>query len=135
MRRALRLTPAVYALFLGLNAAAADQPHDKGGEVVSKSVSAVFGNTVKATYPDGRFQRYWFQRDGSWRAIGRRGKPSSGHWTAKGDEVCLRQSKPIPSPMKYCTTFPADAHVGASWPAKDMGGGAITLSVVKGGRG
>jgi hypothetical protein len=127
MRRALRLTPAAYALFLGLNAAAADAPPQ-----APKSLAAAFGNTVKATYPDGRFQRYWFQPDGTWRAIGRRGHASSGRWKAHGDEVCLKQTKPIPSPMKYCTTFPSDAHVGSSWPAKDMGGGAITLSVVKG---
>ncbi|MBW8813488.1 MAG: hypothetical protein JF588_08690 [Caulobacterales bacterium] len=132
MRRALRLTPAAYALFLGLNAAAADTPKDAPAKDVPKSLASAFGNTVKATYPDGRFQRYWFQPDGSWRAIGRRGHSSSGHWTAHGDEVCLKQSKPIPSPMKYCTTFPASARVGSSWPAKDMGGGAITLSVVKG---
>ena len=96
-------------------------------------LAAAFGNTVKATYPDGRFQRYWLQPDGTWRAIGRRGKPSSGKWTQKGDDLCLRQTKPFPAPTKYCTPFPASTKVGASWPAKDAGGGKITLSLVKGG--
>lgn len=131
MRKALRLAPATYALFLGLNAAAAPDAAPTYADV-PKSLKSAFGNTVKATYPDGRFQRYWFRPDGSWRAIGRRGRPSSGHWTAHGDRVCLKQSRPIPSPFKYCTTFPADAHVGSSWPAKDMGGGPITLSVLRG---
>ena len=96
-------------------------------------LSAAFGNTVRATYPDGRIQRYWFQADGTWRAIGRRGKASSGKWTADGDKVCLRQTKPFSGPMKYCTRFPDTVRVGASWPAKDVGGGRITLSIVKGG--
>ena len=102
-------------------------------DAAPQAVSAAFGNTIKATYPDGRFQRYWLQPDGTWRAIGRRGKPSSGKWTQKGDELCLRQTKPFPAPTKYCTPFPATTKVGASWPAKDAGGGKITLSLVKGG--
>jgi hypothetical protein len=96
-------------------------------------LAAAFGNTVKATYPDGRFQRYWFQPDGTWRAIGRRGTASSGKWTQKGESVCLKQQKPFGSPVKYCTTFPASGHLGSSWAAKDAGGGKITLSLVKGG--
>jgi hypothetical protein len=96
-------------------------------------LAAAFGNTVTATYPDGRVQRYWFQADGRWRAIGRRGKASSGKWTADGEKVCLRQSKPIPAPNRYCTQFPDTVRVGASWKAKDMGGGPITLRIVKGG--
>jgi hypothetical protein len=86
-------------------------------------LAAAFGNTVTATYPDGRVQRYW----------GRRGKASSGKWTADGEKVCLRQSKPIPAPNRYCTQFPDTVRVGASWKAKDMGGGPITLRIVKGG--
>ena len=97
-----------------------------------QGVALAFGNTIKATYPDGRYQRYWLQPDGTWRAIGRRGKASSGKWSQKGDELCLKQTKPFPSPVKYCTPFPATTKVGASWPAKDAGGGKITLSLVKG---
>ena len=96
-------------------------------------IAAAFGNTVKATYPDGRFQRYWLKADGTWRAIGRRGTASSGKWTQKGETLCLKQAKPFPSPFKYCTAFPSTGAVGASWPAKDAGGGKITLSLVKGG--
>jgi hypothetical protein len=96
-------------------------------------LAEAFGNTVKATYPDGRFQRYWFKADGTWRAIGRRGTASSGKWTQAGERVCLKQTKPFAGPFKYCTQFPDGARLGASWPAKDAGGGKITLSLVKGG--
>jgi len=96
-------------------------------------LAEAFGNTVKATYPDGRFQRYWFKADGTWRAIGRRGTASSGRWTQAGERVCLKQTKPFAGPFKYCTQFPDSARLGASWPAKDAGGGKITLSLVKGG--
>ena len=96
-------------------------------------LAVAFGNTIKATYPDGRFQRYWLQPDGTWRAIGRRGTASSGKWSQKGESLCLKQTKPFPAPMKYCTPFRADTKVGASWPAKDAGGGKIMLSLVKGG--
>ena len=96
-------------------------------------LAEAFGNTVKATYPDGRFQRYWFKADGTWRAIGRRGTASSGRWTQAGERVCLKQTKPFAGPFKYCTQFPDGAGLGSSWPAKDAGGGKITLSLVKGG--
>ena len=95
-------------------------------------LTAAFGNTVKARYPDGRIQRYWFKADGTWDAIGRRGKPSSGKWTAKGEQVCLKQTKPFAAPFKYCTTFPDHGAPGASWAAKSAGGDPIQLSVTKG---
>ena len=106
-----------------------------GGAVAAEPLgfAAACGNTVKATYPDGRFQRYWVQPDGTWRAIGRRGKPSSGKWTQKGESVCLKQTKPFAAPFRYCTDFSAAKGLGDSWPAKDAGGGKITLSLVKGG--
>jgi hypothetical protein len=122
-----RVLPAAYALFLGLNAEAgtAAQPQPRG-------VPVAFGNTVKALYPDGKHQRIWIKADGTWDAIGRRGKPSSGKWTQKGEKVCLKQVKPFPAPFSYCTRFPADGGVGAVWTSKDMAGEPIKLTVVKG---
>lgn len=102
-------------------------------EPAAHGLAAAFGNTVKATYPDGRFQRYWFQSGGTWRAIGRRGTASSGKWTQAGEKVCLKQTKPFVAPFKYCTHFPETGVIGSSWPAKDAGGGKITLSLVRGG--
>jgi hypothetical protein len=127
----LGLLLAAGALALAAPACAADKASATGK--ASAGFAAAFGNTVKATYPDGRFQRYWFKPDGTWSAIGRRGKPSSGKWTQKGDRVCLKQTKPFSSPFKYCTDFSAAKGIGDSWPAKDAGGGRITLSLVKGG--
>lgn len=123
--RGLRLLP-IAALALAASAHAAPE----GGP--NRGIAAAFGHTVKATYPDGRFQRYWFKPDGTWNAIGRRGKPSSGKWAQKGDKVCLKQTQPFASPFRYCTDFSAAKGVGSSWPAKDAGGGKITLSLEKG---
>ena len=126
MRPHLILSLAALGLTLSLGGEAAAAPAPRG-------VAAAIGNTVKATYPDGRFQRYWFSANGAWRAIGRRGKPSSGKWTRNGESVCLKQTKPFAGPFKYCTSFPSTGTLGSSWPAKDAGGGKITLSLVKGG--
>lgn len=96
-------------------------------------VAAAFGNTVKALYPDGRYQWLWFNSDGTWEAFGRRGKWSSGRWSEKeADKVCLKQSKPIPIPLSYCTNFPSDGRVGAVWSSKSMDGEPIKVTVVKG---
>ena len=119
--RAVLVLPA--ACLLGFGAMASAAP---------AGLTAAFGNTVKARYPDGRYQRYWFKADGSWEAIGRRGKPSSGTWTAKGDRVCLKQTKPFAGPLKYCTTFPDKNGPNATWTGKSAGGDPIQLSVVEG---
>ena len=123
MRTPLTLALAAITLTLCSSAVTAAEPR---GFVVA------FGNTVRATYPDGRFQRYWFKADGTWRAIGRRGAASSGKWTQAGEKVCLKQTKPFAGPFRYCTHFPADGALGSTWPAKDAGGGKIKLSLVKG---
>lgn len=115
---------AAYAAFFGLNAQAAEQ--------APKGVSAAFGNTIRTEYPDGRFQRIWLRADGSWDAIGRRGKPSSGKWTLKDGKVCMKQTKPFAAPFKYCTAIPADGAVGVKWTSKDMVGEPIKLTLVKG---
>ena len=96
-------------------------------------VAAAFGNTVKARYPDGRYQWLWFNADGTWEAFGRRGKWSSGKWAQKdADKVCLKQAKPIPIPLSYCTNFPTGSSVGAVWTSKSMEGEPIKVTVVRG---
>lgn len=123
----VRVTSAAYALFFGLNAQAATAPPPE-----PRGVAAAFGNTVKALYPDGKHQRIWLKPDGSWDAVGRRGKATSGRWTVNGEKVCLRQVKPIPIPISYCTDFPSAGGVGAVWTGKDMKGEPIKLTVVRG---
>lgn len=115
---------AAYAAFFGLNAQAAEPP--------AKGITAAFGNTIRTQYPDGRLQHIWLQSDGSWNAVGRRGKPSSGKWTFQDDKVCLKQAKPFPAPFKYCTPIPANGTVGVVWTSKDMAGEPIKLTLVRG---
>jgi hypothetical protein len=122
-----RVLPAAYVMFLGLNAQAANAPAPE-----PRGVAAAFGNTIKAVYEDGKFQRIWIRADGTWEAIGRRGKWSSGKWSQKGEKVCLRQTKPFPAPFSYCTRFPPDGGLGAVWASKDMTGQPIQLTLVKG---
>jgi hypothetical protein len=115
-----------YAMFFGLNVQAAEPaPEPKG-------VTAAFGNTIKATYPDGKHQRIWLKSDGAWEAIGRRGLASAGKWSVKDGRVCLRQTRPFPAPFRYCTDFPAEGGVGARWTGKDITGTPIDLTLVKG---
>ncbi|WP_395670442.1 hypothetical protein [Phenylobacterium sp.] len=97
-----------------------------------ESVAAAFGNTILATYPDGRNQRIWLHPDGRYDGIGRRGKPSSGRWSLKDDKVCLKQSKPFPAPISYCTEFPTAGGVGATWISKDIAGIPIQLTLIEG---
>jgi hypothetical protein len=96
-------------------------------------LAAAFGNTVMSIYPDGRTQKIWLHPNGDWDGQGRDGRPLAGHWALRGDKVCLRQTKPPTLPFfSYCTSFPADAHVGAVWASKDFGGAPIKLTVVQG---
>lgn len=127
----IRVSCAAYALFLGLNAQAADSP-PAAPKGEPRGVAAAFGNTVKALYPDGKHQHIWLKSDGTWEAIGRRRTASSGKWTVKGEKVCLKQSKPIPIPIRYCTEFPSEGRVGAVWAGKAMTGEQIKLTVVPG---
>ena len=119
---------AATPLFCGAaGAASAAEPARAGG------VAAAFGNTVKARYPDGRYQWLWFNADGTWEAFGRRGKWSSGKWLQKDEaKVCMKQSKPFPAPFRYCTDFPTNGGVGAVWTSKSMEGEPIKVTVVKG---
>jgi hypothetical protein len=124
--RPVRLALAALSLVLIAGPAAAAEPSRAG-------VTAAFGNTVKALYPDGRYQWLWFNADGTWEAFGRRGKWSSGKWSQKdASHVCLKQSKPLPIPFSYCTSFPAGSTVGAVWTSKSMEGEPIKVTVVKG---
>ena len=95
------------------------------------SVRAAFGNTVVSTYPDGRTGLLWMKADGTYTAVGRRRKPSSGTWSVKGDKVCLKQKKPKAAPISYCTRFP-NGGVGASWAGRAVTGEKITIKLVRG---
>jgi len=126
-RRATRLKFVARAVvagsiaFAGLNAQAADQ-----------GVAAAFGNTVVSTYPDGTSQKIWLHPDGSWTGLSRSNGPLAGSWSARGEKVCLKQSKPPTLPVAFCTALPASSQPGVQWASRDMAGRSITLSLMKG---
>ena len=122
--------PVLRALTAALVLALASSAHAAPPE--PRGVAIAFGNTVRALYSDGKYQRLWFNADGTWEAVGRRGKFSAGKWSQKDQKVCLKQSRPFPAPFKYCTDFPATGGLGAVWTSRDWEGEPIKLTVVKG---
>ena len=95
------------------------------------ALEAAFDNTVVSTYPDGRQAKAWLNRDGTWRGQGRSGKTNSGRWTLKGERVCLRQSRPVPVPLAYCTEV-RPGGVGTTWTGKAVTGEAVRFELVAG---
>jgi hypothetical protein len=126
MRAISRLTPAVAAALACAAAHAASAPDP----LVQQSVEATFGNTVMSIYPDGRSQKLWMHPDGTWDGRSRRGIPLAGKWTMRGDQVCLRQSKPPTLPISFCQAMPRDPDVTLT--SHDLLGQTIHLKIVKG---
>jgi hypothetical protein len=122
MFRSLILSAAALAL-----AAPALAKSDDGADA---SMAPAFKGTIVSVYPDGRKGKLWLDKDGGYTAAGRRGDKSSGHWSVKGDKVCLRQSRPIPTPFAFCTPKPAST----TWHAKAVSGEPITVHIEPGGR-
>lgn len=91
-------------------------------------LDAAFGATIVSTYPDGRTARLWLHRDGSYTARGRRGDPSSGRWTPRGDKLCLKQRRPFPAPFSFCTPM-VEGGMGTRWSAKAPTGEPITVKL------
>jgi len=99
--------------------------------VQAQPMSAAFGNTILSTYPDGRTAELWLHPDGSYTAEGRKGDPSSGHWKAKGDKLCLNQSKPMPSFISFCRRIPANG-LRDGYATKAITGETIRVKLVPG---
>ena len=95
------------------------------------ALEPAFTNTIVSTYPDGRTARLWLNRDGTYRAQGRRRTDSSGTWTLKGEKLCLKQRKPFPGPFSYCTGIKRGG-VGTRWTGKAVTGEKITIQVAAG---
>ena len=98
--------------------------------VTAADLKPAFSNTIVSAYPDGRKAKLWLNANGSYRAQGRRGKPSSGTWSLKGERICLKQSKPFRAPT-YCTNV-VKGGVGTSWASKAVTGEKIRVTVVDG---
>jgi hypothetical protein len=90
-----------------------------------------FANTLVSTYPDGRQSRMWLNRDGTYRYQGRKKEMTDGHWTLRGNRVCMRQSHPVAIPFSYCTQVHAGG-VGTSWDGKALTGEKIKITVEPG---
>ena len=95
------------------------------------ALEPAFSNTIVSTYPDGRKAKLWLNRDGTYRAQGRRGRPSSGRWSVKGQQICLKQTRPFPAPFSYCTPVRRGG-VGTSWTGKAVTGERIRIQLVAG---
>jgi hypothetical protein len=100
-------------------------------EARPSAVDRAFGATIVSTYPDGRTGELWLSAGGAYTAKGRRGDPSRGHWSVKGEKLCLKQVRPVPMLFSFCTPIPR-AGLSGSWSAKAATGEAITVRVVKG---
>ena len=97
----------------------------------STSLKAAFQNTIVSTYPSGRSTRLWLEPDGRYRAQRTNGKYTSGKWSRKGGEVCLRQTAPIPVPLTFCSPIP-DVRVGATWSGKSPKGEPLQNRLIQG---
>lgn len=93
------------------------------------NVRAAFGNKVLTIDPDGRSRKIWLTPDGRWTGLSRRGLDLAGTWTAEGDKVCLKQSKPA-LPGSMCGPLPEKP--GAAVEAKDPAGKTVQLKLVRG---
>jgi hypothetical protein len=120
--------PLVFGLLLAL---AAPIVFMGAADARPSVVDRAFGNTIVSTYPDGRTGELWLNAGGAYTAKGRRGDPSRGHWSIKGDKLCLKQVKPVPMLISFCTPIP-QAGLGTPWSAKAATGEAITVRVMKG---
>ena len=95
------------------------------------ALEPAFANTIVSTYPDGRQAKAWLNRDGSYRGQSRSGRASSGRWTLDGEKVCMRQQRPVPIPLTYCTPVHRGG-VGTTWTGKAVTGEKVQLELVAG---
>jgi hypothetical protein len=82
-----------------------------------KDLAPAFRNTIVSTYPSGRSAKLWLNRDGSYTGQGAKGGRTAGKWSIKGDDLCLRQTKPFGLPIRYCTPI-VKGGVGTRWSAR-----------------
>ena len=98
----------------------------------ASDLEAAFDNTIQSTYPSGRSAKLWLARDGSFTARGAKGAASSGVWSVKAGELCLKQRRPFPAPVTYCSPIPPDARVGSEWSARSLKGEPLKNRIVAG---
>jgi len=94
-------------------------------------LEAAYANTLVSTYPDGRTARLWLSRDHTYTGQGRGGRRSAGVWETRDGQICMRQRRPLPLPIRYCTAI-VTGGVGTGWRAKAVTGEPITVTLVEG---
>jgi hypothetical protein len=110
-----------------LLAAAIAAPATAGSDVLEPA----FGNTLEMTYPDGALAKLWLNRDGSYRGQNRRGRASAGKWFVRDAKLCMKQARPMPMPVTYCTPI-IPGGVGAAWLGKAITGEPLRIRLVAG---
>lgn len=93
----------------------------------SEAIKRTFGNTIVSTYPDGRKSYLWLEADGTFKMVSRSRAASSGEWSMKGDQICLKRVHP-PAPFQYCTPAP----LAETWVARSVFGEKLHVTVAKG---
>lgn len=101
------------------------------GARAAAPMDAAFGNTILSTYPDGRTAELWLHPGGAYTAEGRKGDPSSGQWSVKGDKLCLKQSKPMSSFFRFCRKVPANG-LRDGYTTKAVSGETVQVKLVQG---
>ncbi len=90
-----------------------------------------FENTIVSTSADGRSARLWLDTDGRYRGMGRNGDASSGRWSIKNEKLCLRQGRPVPMIVSFCTPI-VEGGVGTAWKTKSVFGEPLSVELVAG---
>jgi hypothetical protein len=127
----VKARPMKPATLAGLAAAAALLMTGGTAAAQARDLSPAFGNTIVSHHPDGRQARLWLNADHTFSAEGRGGNRSSGVWSVRGQELCLKQRRPIPIPFSYCHAFP-EVSVGGRWNDTASNGDAVVNEIVRG---
>ncbi|MFO1186690.1 MAG: hypothetical protein U1E87_04105 [Alphaproteobacteria bacterium] len=107
------------------------------GSAFAGNMSARFGNTVVATYPDGTTTKFYYNEDKTFSAktesAGKTLAETSGTWRQDGDKLCLTAKTPFgpfEAGKERCVPLMGDK-AGDKWttPGKDANGNDITINV------
>ncbi len=135
IRASVRLAAAAAVLTASSAACAADASSGPArtseAQAVAQILQPAFSNTIVSTYPDGRQARLWLDPDGRYQAIGRHGEPNRGTWRIKGEKLCLKQSRPFPTPFSYCTPV-MGGEVGDIWIRRAVTGEMLRIRLERG---
>lgn len=115
-----------------LLATSASAPVSAAAPISEATLEPAFSATVLSTYPDGRTSKLWLNRDGTFTGEERDHARKGGKWNLQGQNICLRQTKPVPIPfLHFCSPIPATG-VSVAWNGKAITGEPIVIRLVPG---